>query len=237
MTKIPTHVAIIMDGNGRWAKERGLLRVNGHAEGAKRVQEIVRAANDSGVKFLTLYTFSTENWNRPKIEVDFLMNLLGNQLTAALNDFQKNNVRFQAIGEIDRLPESMQKKINEFQKATAGNTALTLTLALSYSGRTEIVQAARRISEDVLKETLKPEEITAEVFSRYLYTKDMPDPDLLIRTSGECRISNFLLWQLSYSEFYITDTYWPDFKKEEFLKALEDYETRERRFGLTESAR
>jgi len=237
MSKIPQHVAIIMDGNGRWAKERGLPRVSGHAEGAKRVREIICAASESGVKYLTLYTFSTENWNRPKAEVEFLMQLLSQHLDSELKELKKNNVRFQFIGDIAALPRPIQEKIERFREETSHSTGLTLTLALSYSGRTEIVQAARRISEDVLSQKMKPEEITAETFSRYLYTKDMPDPDLLIRTSGECRLSNFLLWQMSYSEIYITETYWPDFKKEDFLKALEDYGTRERRFGLVKSAR
>lgn len=236
MSKIPAHVAIIMDGNGRWAQAQGLPRIRGHEEGGKRVREIVRAAGEAGVKYLTLYAFSSENWKRPKVEIDFLMNLLSRYLESEKEELQKMNVQFQAMGELNKLSNTIQKKIGEMTQDLSKNTGLVLTLALSYSSRNEITQAVRRISEEAKNGKLKPDSITDEVFSKYLYTKSMPDPDLLIRTSGEYRISNFLLWQLSYTELYITDVFWPDFKKEQFLKALEEYGKRERRYGLTESA-
>lgn len=232
MNAVPRHVAIIMDGNGRWAKERGLPRIRGHEEGGKRVREIVRASGEVGVQFLTLYAFSAENWKRPKVEIDFLMELLSRYLESELAELQENNVRFAVIGEIEKLSKNLQDKIDRLKKETAKNTGLVLTLALSYSSRNEILRATRLIAEEVKTGKMAPEGITEEVFSAHLYTAGMPDPELLIRTSGELRISNFLLWQISYAELFVTNTYWPDFKKDNYQEALEAYGKRQRRFGL-----
>jgi undecaprenyl diphosphate synthase len=228
---LPTHVAIIMDGNGRWAKKRGLPRVQGHRKGADSVREVVRAAGEIGIKYLTLYAFSVENWNRPKSEVDTLMKYLLRFLKKEISELNKNNVRLQAIGQIYRLPENVQEQLKKTITATAKNNGLTLTLALSYGGRTEIIEAVRHIGKEIADGKLDPEEINEQVISRHLYTHGMPDPDLLIRTSGEMRVSNFLLWQISYAEFVITDTLWPEFGKAKFFDALEEYTSRHRRYG------
>ena len=233
MSDLPQHIAIIMDGNGRWAVERGLPRVQGHQAGVASIRETVRAAGEIGIKYLTLYAFSTENWARPKEEVTFLMNLLSEYLDKELVELGKNNVRFRTIGCLDDLPEGIQRKIKRNIQETKRNTGLVLNLALSYSSRLEIVEAIRKIGEKMICGELKPEDITAETVSSHLYTAEIPDPDLLIRTSGEMRISNFLLWQISYTEIYVTEKLWPDFKKEDLLEAVEDYRKRERRFGRT----
>ncbi len=229
----PQHIAIIMDGNGRWAKKQGLMRIQGHEVGVRRVEEITRAAQDKGIRYLTLYAFSKENWHRPKEEVDFLMGLLSSYVDAKIDALFKNNIIFNVIGEISDLPEALQKKIAHAIEKTRGNTGLTLTLALSYSSRKEIVRACQKITAKVLKGELTPEGIDEGTVSANLDTAAMPDPDLLIRTSGEFRISNFLLWQISYAELYITQKFWPEFTPDEFEKAIEDYRRRERRFGHT----
>jgi undecaprenyl diphosphate synthase len=228
---IPQHVAIIMDGNGRWARQRGLPRIEGHRAGAESVREIVRVAGELGVRYLTLYAFSTENWQRPKLEVQALMHLLEFYLQREIPELDKNNVRLAAIGRLHELPVSAQQQLNRSIAALKDNTGLTLVLALSYSGRAEIVDAARAIARDVKTGAIEVADITEESFGRYLYTAGLPDPDLLVRTSGELRVSNFLLWQISYAEIYVTDTLWPDFRKAEFLQALHDYSKRHRRFG------
>jgi len=233
MSQLPQHVAIIMDGNGRWAMERGLPRVQGHQAGVESIRSIVRAAGELGIKYLTLYAFSTENWGRPQEEVGFLMNLLSNYLDKELAEITKNNIRFKMIGRLDDLPAEIQEKIRRNLKQTETNTGMVLTLALSYSSRMEIVDAVKKIAEKVKAGEVVSQDITPELFSRYLYTAELPDPDLLIRTSGEMRISNFLLWQLSYTEIYVTEKLWPDFRKDDLLKAIQEYQTRERRFGRT----
>lgn len=230
---IPKHVAIIMDGNGRWAKRQGLPRIKGHEVGVQRVEEIVRAAQDKGVRYLTLYTFSKENWQRPKSEVEFLMGLLSFYLDHKLKELLKNNCIFNVIGDIQDLPEILQKRLVRAMKDSQKNTGLTLTLALSYSSRKEITQACQKIAVRVQTGSLTPEQITEELISENLYTAGIPDPELLIRTSGELRISNFLLWQISYAELYVTPKFWPEFGREEFEKAIEAYQQRERRFGRT----
>ncbi len=230
---IPRHVAIIMDGNGRWAKKRGMPRVMGHREGVKRVREIVTAARELGIEVLTLYAFSQENWARPKSEVSALMELLQTYLVNQLNEMLTNRISLRAMGDLDRLPEMVRKTLDETIERTSGNTEMVLNLALSYSGRYEIAQAARRIAKDCLSGVVKPEDIDERLFSSYLFTADYPDPDLVIRTSGEQRLSNFLLFQAAYSELYITPVLWPDFKRDEFIKALLDLQRRERRFGMT----
>ena len=232
---VPQHVAVIMDGNGRWARRQGLPRIKGHEEGVNRVDEITRSASAMGVRYLTLYAFSKENWKRPADEVGFLMSLLVQFLDAKLKVMLENNVIFNVIGEITDLPSVIQKKLDEWIQKTKTNTGLTLTIAFSYSSRFEITRAARKLAEKVAGREIKPSEITEELFAKELYTVGLPDPDLLIRTSGEMRISNFLLWQLSYAELYVTETFWPDFKDEQFREALTAYTKRERRFGLTES--
>jgi undecaprenyl diphosphate synthase len=229
---IPTHVAIIMDGNGRWAKQRHLPRVEGHRNGVESVRAIVRAAGEAGVKYLTLYAFSVENWNRPKDEVDTLMQYLAKFLKNEIPELNKSNVRLDAIGQIYRLPEFVQEQLKKTKAALAKNNGLTLILALSYGGRTEIVEAIRGIAQKVKEGQLEPAEINEQLFSQHLYTRHYPDPDLLIRTSGEMRISNFLLWQISYAELVVTPTLWPDFRKGQFFEALEEYTRRHRRFGL-----
>ncbi|MCB9800400.1 MAG: isoprenyl transferase [Candidatus Omnitrophica bacterium] len=231
--KIPQHVAIIMDGNGRWANERGLARIRGHQHGVERVEEIIRVAPELGIKYLTLYAFSKENWQRPKDEVSFLMGLLAAYLDQKLEEMHRNNVVFNTIGEIGDLPKPIQEKIAQGKEKTKKNTGLVATFAFSYSARAEITRACRLIARKVVDGVLKPEDINEDLLSRSMYTGTLPDPDLLIRTSGEMRISNFLLWQISYAELYVTEKYWPDFTKEELVKAIEAFGGRERRFGRT----
>jgi undecaprenyl diphosphate synthase len=228
---LPTHVAIIMDGNGRWAKQRQLPRVEGHRVGAESVRAVVRAAGELGIKYLTLYAFSLENWSRPKDEVDTLMKYLARYLKNEIGELQRNNVRLEAIGQIYRLPEFVQEQLRRTQAALAKNNGLTLILALSYGGRAEIVDAVRALARKVKAGVIDPEEINEQAVAQHLYTHQFPDPDLLIRTSGEMRVSNFLLWQISYAEFVVTPTLWPDFRKAEFYAALEEYTRRHRRFG------
>ena len=221
LANVPTHVAVIMDGNGRWAKQRHLPRVEGHRNGVESVRAIVRAAGEVGVKFLTLYAFSVENWNRPKDEVDTLMKYLARFLKNEIGELNKSNVRLEVIGQIYRLPEFVQEQLKKTQAALAKNNGLTLILALSYGGRTEIVEAVRDIAAKAKVGKLEPAEINEQVIAQHLYTRHYPDPDLLIRTSGEMRVSNFLLWQISYAEFVVTQTLWPDFRKAQFFEALE----------------
>jgi undecaprenyl diphosphate synthase len=228
---LPTHVAVVMDGNGRWAKQRGLPRVEGHRNGVESVRAVVRAAGEVGIKYLTLYAFSVENWNRPQDEVDTLMKYLARFLKNEIGELTRNNVRLEVIGQIYRLPEFVQEQLKKTQAALAKHNGLTLILALSYGGRQEIVEGVRAIASKVKTGKLEPAEITEQVISQYLYTHQYPDPDLLIRTSGELRVSNFLLWQISYAEFVVTQTLWPDFRKAEFFAALEEYTRRQRRFG------
>lgn len=228
---LPQHVAIIMDGNGRWARQRGLPRVEGHRVGAESARAIVRAAAELGIKYLTLYAFSQENWNRPKDEVDALMKYLAHYLKTETAELQKHNVKLDVIGHIYRLPEHIQRLLKKTVDTLSKNTGLTLIVALSYSGRSEIVDAVRAIAQKVKRGKLDPDEITEQVFAQHLYTHDWPDPDLLIRTSGEMRVSNFLLWQISYTELVVVPTLWPDFRKAQFYAALEEYARRHRRFG------
>jgi len=230
-TLVPTHVAIIMDGNGRWAKQRLLPRIEGHRQGAESVRLIVRAAGEVGVKYLTLYAFSVENWNRPKDEVDTLMKYLAHYLKSEVGELNRNNVRLEAIGQIYRLPEFVQEQLEKSKAALARNNGLTLILALSYGGRTELVEATRALAAKVKQGLLEPAEINEQVIAQHLYTRHWPDPDLLIRTSGEMRVSNFLLWQISYAELVVMPTLWPDFRKPQFFEALEEYARRHRRFG------
>jgi len=228
---LPKHVAVIMDGNGRWAKQNGLPRVEGHRRGADSAREIIRTAGELGIKYLTLYAFSAENWNRPKDEVDALMKYLVHYLKSETKDLNKNNVRLEVIGQIHRLPENVQEHLAKSIATLSKNNGLTLVMALSYGSRIEIVDAVRRISEEVKRGKLDPADINENVISDHLWTRNIPDPDLLIRTSGEMRVSNFLLWQISYSELVITPTLWPDFRKPQFFSALEEYARRHRRFG------
>lgn len=228
---LPTHIAIIMDGNGRWAKERHLPRVEGHRNGVESVRATVRACGEIGVKYLTLYAFSVENWNRPKDEVDTLMKYLARYLKNEIGELNKSNVKLDVIGQIYRLPEFVQEQLAKTRAALAKNNGLTLILALSYGGRTEIVEAVRKIADEAKQGRLEPAEINEQVIAQHLYTRHVPDPDLLIRTSGEMRVSNFLLWQISYSEFVITQTLWPDFRKPQLFAAIEEYARRHRRFG------
>ncbi len=229
--KLPRHVAIIMDGNGRWANKRGLPRTKGHIAGVNSVREIVEVAGEIGIEYITLYTFSIENWKRPKDEVASLMELLSKTTLGELDDLMKNDVRLITTGRIDELPLVRRKVLKSAIKKTSKNTGLTLNLALNYGGRTEILDAVKAMIEDVKKGELSPNKIDEKLLSSYLYTADLPDPDLLIRTSGEMRLSNFLIWQTSYTEIYITDTLWPDFGKIDFLMAVKDYIGRDRRFG------
>ena len=231
--RIPRHIAIIMDGNGRWAKKQGLARMFGHKQGVETVHRITEAAAELGIDYLTLYAFSTENWNRPKEEVDALMSLLVDTIVKETPTLMKNNIVLQTIGDISRLPEATRKKFLECIEQTSKNTGLTLIIALSYSARWELIQAAKNIASGVEQGQLRLEEINEEVLSNHLTTANVPDPDLLIRTSGELRISNFLLWQLAYSEMYFTSCLWPEFTNEEFYHAIVDYQSRERRFGKT----
>ncbi len=231
--KLPAHIAIIMDGNGRWAKERGLSRLVGHQNGVESVRKVTEAATEIGIKYLTLYTFSTENWNRPQAEVDALMELLVENIVKETPTFHKNNVRLEAIGDLERMPANVLARLRACIAETSVNTGLTLVLALSYSSRWELTDAMRKIAKKVAAGEISADEITEETVSRHLTTAAIPDPDLLIRTSGEVRISNFLLWQIAYSELYFTPTHWPDFREEELYKAIVDYQHRERRFGKT----
>jgi undecaprenyl diphosphate synthase len=231
LKNLPRHVAIIMDGNGRWARERGLPRIEGHRRGAESVREIVRVSGELGVEYLTLYAFSIENWNRPKPEVSALMRLLEFYLKQEIAELNKSNVRLAAIGRVHELPASAQKQLEKSIAALKKNTGLTLVLALSYGGRAEIVDAVRSICSEVKGGRLDAADVDEKVISQHLYTRSIPDPDLLIRTSGEMRVSNFLLWQISYAEIYVTETLWPDFRRAAYLKALEDYSGRDRRFG------
>jgi undecaprenyl diphosphate synthase len=230
-TNLPRHVAVIMDGNGRWAKSRHLPRIEGHRRGADSAREIIRTAGELGIKYLTLYAFSAENWNRPKDEVDALMKYLVHYLKSETKELNKNNVRLEVIGQIHRLPDNVQEHLQKSIATLAKNNGLTLIMALSYSSRIEIVEAARQIAEKVKSGRLEPDDITEEVISQHLWTRNIPDPDLLIRTSGEMRVSNFLLWQISYSELVVTPTFWPDFRRPQFYAALEEYAKRHRRFG------
>ena len=232
-SKLPQHVAIIMDGNGRWAKSRGEDRSEGHREGVVSVRKVVEAAVAVGLEYLTVYTFSTENWNRPDEEVKALMSLMVAAIYRETPDLMKNNVRLMAIGDLTRLPEDVCNTLSECIRQTSVNTGTTLVLALSYSSRWEIMQAAKRIADDIKDGNIAAEDVNEELFSSYLTTQNLPDPDLLIRTGGEKRISNFLLWQLSYAELYFTDIYWPDFRENEFYEAILSYQQRERRFGKT----
>ena len=229
--KIPNHVAIILDGNGRWAKSKGMPRNYGHTVGAKNVETVCRAADELGIKYLTLYAFSTENWNRPQNEVNALMKLLEGYLKNCIKTADKNNMRVRVIGEITRLSNAFQQRIHELETASASNTGLNLTIAINYGSRDEILRAVRDMVEDAREGKLETKDIDENVFSSYLDTRELPDPDLLIRTSGEQRLSNYLLWQLAYSEFYFTDVPWPDFHKKELELAIEAYNKRDRRFG------
>ena len=228
---LPRHVAVIMDGNGRWARQRHLPRIEGHRAGAESARVIIRTAGELGIKYLTLYAFSVENWNRPKEEVDALMKYLVHYLKTETPELNKNNVRLEVIGQIYRLPETVQDHLRKSIATLEKNNGLTLVMALSYGGRNEIVDAVRSIATQVKAGQLDPAEITPQVFAQHLYTHNLPDPDLLIRTSGEMRISNFLLWQISYTELFVTPTLWPDFRKPQFYAAMEEYNRRHRRFG------
>ena len=229
--KTPQHVAIILDGNGRWAKKRGMPRNYGHVQGSKNVERICEDAYKMGIKYLTVYAFSTENWNRPKDEVDALMKLLRNYMKTCLKTAEKNRMRVRVIGDISRLDEDIRKRILELEKASEHNDGLNFQIAINYGSRDEMIRAMRTMAKDVEAGTLAPEAISEKIFESYLDTHDIPDPDLLIRTSGELRLSNYLLWQLAYTEFYFTDVPWPDFTKEELTKAIEQYNSRDRRFG------
>jgi len=228
---LPRHVAVIMDGNGRWARQRNLPRIEGHRAGADAARTIIRTAGELGIKYLTLYAFSVENWNRPKDEVDALMKYLVHYLKTETPELNKSNVRLQVIGQIYRLPEAVQEHLRKSIATLSRNNGLTLIMALSYGGRTEIVDAVRSIASRVKAGEMDPADITEQVFAQNLYTRNLPDPDLLIRTSGEMRVSNFLLWQISYAELVVTQTLWPDFRKPQFYEALEEYARRHRRFG------
>jgi len=227
----PQHIAIIMDGNGRWAKERHFPKLAGHRAGVKAAEEAVKACGDLGVKALTLYTFSTENWKRPKREVEALFGLLEKYLDRETGRLNKNNIKFSVIGRIEALPAALKEKLRKAAEETKSNTGLILNLALNYGARSEITDAAREIARDAVSGRVRPEDIDERLFSGYLYTKDLPDPDLLIRTSGELRVSNFLLWQISYAEIYVTKKFWPDFRKADLKKAVDEYRRRKRRFG------
>ena len=228
---LPQHIAVIMDGNGRWAKKQGAARVFGHKNAIKAVREVTEGCAELGIKYLTLYAFSTENWNRPKLEVDALMTLLVHTIKGEIKTLMDNNVRLNTIGNIDSLPTACQRELAEAMRETSHNTGLTLVLALSYSGRWEILEAVRQLAAEVQKGTLTPDQIDETAFGNHLTTSGMPDPELMIRTSGEMRISNFMLWQLAYSELYMPDVLWPDFRKEHLYEALLSYQQRERRFG------
>ena len=230
-TKLPAHVAIIMDGNGRWAKKRLLNRINGHEKGSDTVRNVVRTCREIGISYLTLYAFSTENWQRPKTEVEALMTLLKNFLQSEQKEMVENDIRLRVIGQVDRLPEKVQKALNQTMSATKDNTAMTLILALSYGGRAEIIRMVQEVAKRIQNGDIDPNAITTELIADHLYTHNIPDPDLLIRTSGEMRVSNFLLWQIAYTEIFVTRTLWPDFSRGELLEILKDYQSRERRYG------
>lgn len=229
--KIPQHVAIILDGNGRWAKKRMLPRNMGHVQGAKTVEQIIEDAHDLGIKYLTVYAFSTENWKRPQEEVDALMKLLKDYLKNCIKHANKNNMRVRVIGDKTRLEASIQEKIQELEEISKENTGINFTIAINYGSRDEMIRAMRKMMLDCKEGDIQPEEINEDIFAHYLDTTGMPDPDLLIRTSGEIRLSNYMLWQLAYTEFYFTDVLWPDFNKKELIKAIEYYNGRDRRFG------
>jgi undecaprenyl diphosphate synthase len=231
--RLPVHVAVIMDGNGRWAKKRGFIRTLGHEKGVEAVRNTVEAAAELGIRFLTMYAFSTENWNRPKYEIDALMRILVNSLHKEMKTLMNNNVRLKAIGDLKSLPPKSYRELMKAIGETEENTGLTLILALSYSSRWELVEVARSIARKIESKELSPDQIDLATFTSFLATSAIPDPELLIRTSGEYRISNFLLWQIAYAEFYFTNTLWPDFGKDDFFKAILDFQGRERRFGLT----
>ena len=232
--KLPKHIAIIMDGNGRWAEKRLLNRIAGHRIGIKRAKEAIRCCTELGIQALTLYAFSTENWSRPKREIKALMALMKRFLRAEGKNLVRNNIRLKTIGNIEDLPQDVGEVIKEFMLKTKNNTGMILNAALSYSGRNEIIRAVRKIAGDVKQEKLTTRQINEATFSRYLYTSGVPDPDLLIRTSGELRISNFLLWQMAYTEIYVTDILWPDFTEKDLMNAIVNFQKRERRFGLTQ---
>ncbi|MDY0986944.1 isoprenyl transferase [Flavobacterium sp. CFBP9031] len=230
---LPKHLAIIMDGNGRWAKQQGFLRAFGHENGTKSVKEIIKTSAKLGIEYLTLYAFSTENWNRPKLEVQALMKILINSLKKELVTLQENNIRLNAIGNLDKLPKTAQKELLDVMEKTKNNTRLTLTLALSYGSREELVNAIKSISDKVKNNIISIDTIDDSIINEHLYTQNLPDVDLLIRTSGEHRISNFLLWQIAYAELYFTNVLWPDFKDQDLYEAIISYQKRERRFGKT----
>lgn len=230
--EIPVHIAIIMDGNGRWAQKRGLPRIAGHREGVESVRDIVEACGQLGVQFLTLYAFSTENWKRPEEEVSLLMRLLLKALRDEADRLHKNNVRLRAVGDVSRLPREVGNELRDGIEKTKDNTGLTLVLALSYSGRWDLAEAVKAIAAEIAAGRLRPEQVTEELLSSHLSTAGFPDPDLMVRTSGEFRVSNFLLWQLAYSEIHITPKYWPDFRRADLYGAIRDYQRRERRFGM-----
>lgn len=231
--EVPKHIAIVMDGNGRWAKRQGFDRIFGHTNGINTVRQITEASVEIGLKYLTLYTFSTENWNRPQEEIHGIMNLLVENIEKETDSFRKNNVRLLAIGDLWRLPDVVRIKLQRCIADTSKNTGLSLVLALSYSSRWEITNAVKDIVESINKGTLRQEDITEKTISEYLTTQNMPDPDIVIRTGGDIRISNFLLWQSAYSEFFFTKTYWPEFTKDEFFEIIYEFQNRERRFGKT----
>ena len=231
LSKLPSHIAIIMDGNGRWAKQRLMNRINGHEKGADAVRRIVRICSEIGIEILTLYAFSTENWQRPKAEVAALMDLLKRFLKSESRELHENNIRLNTIGQTHRIPKSVRSVLQQNMEMTASNTGLMLNLALSYGGRTEIVDMVKQVATHVKDGRLDPSAITPEIVSDNLYTRGMRDPDMLIRTGGDMRISNFLLWQIAYAEIFVTDTLWPEFSREEFIAILGDFQRRERRFG------
>jgi len=233
LSKLPKHIAIIMDGNGRWARKKSLDRIHGHIKGVDAVRTVVTACREIGIQYLTLYAFSVENWKRPKDEIDALMDLLFEYLVRELEEMLENDIRLNAIGDLKTLPPRVHEKLLRTMDQTSHCKTMTLTLALSYGGRAEILQAVESIVSDLENKEITREQVTIDSFPSYLWTKGLPDPDLLIRTSGEYRISNFLLWQMAYTEIYVTETLWPDFDKEELVKAILDYQSRERRFGLT----
>ncbi|MBF7091795.1 isoprenyl transferase [Flavobacterium sp. ALJ2] len=232
-TNLPRHLAIIMDGNGRWAKQQGFLRAFGHENGTKSVKETIESCAKIGIEYLTLYAFSTENWNRPKLEIETLMKILINSLKKELSTLQKNDIKLNAIGNLEKLPKSAQKELLDVIEKTKNNTRLTLTLALSYSSREELINAVRIISNKVKNNIISIDTIDDSIINEHLYTQNLPDVDLLIRTSGEHRISNFLLWQIAYAELYFTNVLWPDFKEKDLYEAIISYQKRERRFGKT----
>jgi undecaprenyl diphosphate synthase len=233
--KLPTHIAIIMDGNGRWAKKKLLTRVKGHEQGAETVRMVVRTCRELGIPMLTLYAFSTENWQRPESEITALMLLLKRFLKSEREEMMQRGIRLKAIGQTEKLPQDVQRVLNDTMTLTEGNRAMTLNLALSYGSRAEIVQGVRQIAQKVARQTLDPAQIDANTIADHLYTRGMADPDLLIRTSGEMRISNFLLWQIAYTELYVTATLWPDFSRDELIQILQAYQQRDRRFGRVEA--